>query len=134
MKRTHTIIPRRIRLELSVDPQRYTCALKNFPGHVCEGRITREHATYYAGKKIQERWAIIFLCANGHGVDLHQDAPGQLPKEVRQWVALNQATISELEKYDRAFPSFLNQRKYLNDVFGEYTPPALPLYPSLINY
>lgn len=125
-----TVIPKSVRKELEADPNNDTCALKDFPGHVCDGRITREHAMYYAGKKIQERWAIVFVCASGHGVDKFQDSPTQLKKDVRQWVALNQATDEDFKRFPRAFPSFPHQLAYLNKKYGTYTPPK-PIYQNV---
>ncbi len=54
MKRGMTVMSKSLRAELEVDPRKSVCAFKDIPGHVCGGRITREHAMYYAGKKIQE--------------------------------------------------------------------------------
>lgn len=126
MKKTRTVIPKKIRAELEADPRRFVCSFKGVEGHECGGRITREHAMYYAGKKIQEKWAIVFICAKGHGVDEYQDTIFQIPKEMRQWAALNQATDEELKKFPRAFPSFPFQKKYLNDKYGAYIAREVP--------
>lgn len=134
MKKTHTVIPKKLREEMAIDPRRLLCSFKGILGHECGGRITREHAMYYAGKKIQERWAIIFLCAKGHGVDEYQDHPGQVSKEMRQWVALNQATLADFARFPRAFPSFEHQRDYLNKRYGAYSPPEVPKPALAINY
>ncbi len=134
MKKTRSVIPKKVRAELESDPRRFSCAFKNFPGHTCEGRITREHAMYYAGKKIQERWAIVFICAKGHGVDQFQDTKDFIPKEARQWVALFQASDEDLDRFPRAFPSFRFQRNRLFEKYGRYTPPEVPLNASPINY
>lgn len=32
----------------------------------CSGRLTKEYALYYAGKQIQEDWAVIDLCWHHH--------------------------------------------------------------------
>jgi hypothetical protein len=134
MRNKMSVISKKVRGELELDPRRFTCSLKGVHGHVCDGRITREHAMYYAGKKIQERWAIIFLCAKGHGVDQFQDHAGQVPKDMRQWVALNQATREDIARFPRAFPSFGFQKDRLNEKYGPYVPPSLPLNATAINY
>ncbi len=134
MKRGMTVMSKSLRAELEVDPRKSVCAFKDIPGHVCGGRITREHAMYYAGKKIQERWAIVFICAKGHGVDIEfQDAPGQISKEMRQWVALYQATDADFDRFPRAFPSFRFQRNRLFEKYGRYVPPEVSAA-TAINY
>lgn len=85
-----------------------------------------EHALIYGGRQIQEKWAIISLCARGHEVDQYQDA-GTMVKELNQWVALNRASEEELASYPKAAFKFLKDR--LNRKFGVYipsTPEAAP--------
>lgn len=67
----------------------------------CKGRITREHALIYAGRQIQELWAIIPLCAFHHAVDFYQDS-GDLRKRVNEVIAVSRATAEELKKYPKA--------------------------------
>lgn len=86
----------------------------------CDGRITREHALIYAGKQIDEAWAILKICAYHHSVDEHQDGPG-LNKEKNVWVALNRATDEELLKYSKAV-NYIEMRNHLNKKYGEYVP------------
>lgn len=63
-------IPTKLRQQLSNDPYYYKCVREN---KECSGRITWEHAMTYAGKQIQERWAIIPLCWYHHlGNGLHK--------------------------------------------------------------
>jgi hypothetical protein len=52
-------IPPKLRKQLSIDPYCRTCARANID---CAGRITWEHAILYAGRQVQECWAIIPLC------------------------------------------------------------------------
>lgn len=118
-----SVIPPTLRAEMEADPEYYRCALAGY--HECAGRITREHAMGYANKNIQERWAIIPLCASGHGVDLFQDA-ATVKKEVRVWVALNRGTDEELARFNRAVPSFFFQRDRLNTKYGVYIAPPVP--------
>lgn len=116
-----TKIPDKIKREILSDPNRLHCALEKQEGHICEGRITWEHCMIYAGKQIQQKWAIISLCERGHAVNNWQDA-GTMNKEVNVWVALNQATVAELSGYPRAFPLYISQRERLNNKYGPYTP------------
>ena len=83
-------IPEKLREELANDPYYQVCArLKDGD---CEGRITWEHAWIYAGKQIQERWAIIPLC-------WHHHLGAGLEKPKNQYIALMRATPAELAKY-----------------------------------
>ena len=106
-------IPKKILAEMNDSPEYARCALSEY--HQCEGRITREHAVYYQGKRIQARWAIIPLCAKYHSVDQFQDN-GLLNKSMNRWIALNRATEEELESYERA--NFVRERDILNGRFG----------------
>jgi hypothetical protein len=67
----------------------------------CAGKITWEHSLIYAGRQIDEAWAIIFLCEYHHDVNMYQDC-GDLQKELNVYYALNQATDEELKKYSKA--------------------------------
>lgn len=82
----------------------------------CQGRITMEHALYYAGHRLDELWAIIPICAYHHGVDQFQDC-GKIDKRKHEWIALNRATDEELKKYERA--NFKNKRDLLNKTYGK---------------
>ena len=85
----------------------------------CAGRITWEHALVYAGKQVQEDWALLFICARHHGVDEYQDK-GLMNKEKHELIALNQAPP---EAFDVYYKSNWRQRlKYLNTKYGEYKP------------
>lgn len=84
-------IPLKLRLELAADPYYKVCARFNA---VCEGRITWEHSWIYAGKQINEKWAIIPLCHYHH-------QGGGLDKDKNRYIALLRATAEELAKYPR---------------------------------
>lgn len=113
-----TKMPLKLRKEISVDPRYRICALCGIKGHVCGGRITMEHALIYAGKQIQEKWAIVPICAAGQEVDEYQDAH-TMNKEMNQWVALNQAKDEELLKFNKT--DFIGLRNRLNNKYGVYT-------------
>ena len=84
----------------------------------CQGRITREHSLIYAGRQIDEAWAIIKICAWHHSVDQFQDGGG-LNKERNVWVALNRATDEELLKYSKAI-NYIREKERLNKKYGIY--------------
>ena len=90
------MIPLEIKKQLLEEPQ--VCARRNKD---CGGRITWEHALLYANKKIQERWAIVFLCARHHGLFQYSNCHF-LSKAENQKIALRRATREEIvSKYPR---------------------------------
>ena len=86
----------------------------------CGGRITYEHTLIFAGKQIDEVWAIIKICEYHHDVNTYQ-GNGDLNKEKNVWVALNRATDTELLKYSKAI-DYIVMRKRLNKKYGKYQP------------
>lgn len=102
----------RVRDKLLEEPD--VCALRFFGG--CAGRITWEHALIYAGKQIDEPWAIIKICARHHSVDQYQDC-GLLDKEKNVWVSLNRATTEELQAYSKVI-NYGYEKKRLNKKYG----------------
>lgn len=122
-----TTIPQKTRKQMSVDPEYTRCALQGLlPDLIgtCAGRVTREHALYYASKKVQEQYAIPPICAKHHGVDEYQDG-GSCPKEVREWVALNRATDDDLRAISKAV-NYFRKREVLNQKYGVYVAPLIP--------
>jgi hypothetical protein len=122
----------KLRRQLSLDPYYHVCARKGLHRHQCGGRITWEHALIHAGKQIQERFAIIPLCAKAHAVDHFQDG-GDLSKEINQWIALNRANDDELLAISKAEDYFL-RRAMLNKKYGKYHVPEHDAVSSQIIY
>jgi len=56
-------IPKKMREELAQDPFMKKCALWDAE---CMGRVEWNHAVTYAGKRLNELWAIIPLCTKHH--------------------------------------------------------------------
>lgn len=90
-------LPRALRARLGKDPYMRVCA-RAWPLPLrsadvqCKGRITWEHALLYAGKQVQEPWAIIPLC------EYHHLGPG-LDKQINIRLALRRATPEDLARY-----------------------------------
>lgn len=125
MKRGGSFMSPSLRKDIGEDPEYSRCSLQGISFvDECEGRITREHALIYAGKKIQEKWAIIPLCAKHHAVDQFQDA-GTMVKQRNVWVALNRATPEELRRFSKAV-NYERMRATLNEEFGVYVSPVIP--------
>ena len=76
--------------------------------HVCKGRSTMEHAWLYAGKQVNEKWAIIRLCYWSHL------GPG-MNKRINEWISLRHATAEDLEKYPKK--SWWMIRRNLNKLY-----------------
>lgn len=94
-------IPPKLREQLSQDPFYRQCAYRTkriylasgFPlWRNCKGRITWEHALLYAGKQVQETFAIIPLCWYHHLGD-------GLNKRINIQIALSRATPADLKRY-----------------------------------
>jgi len=75
----------------------------------CGGRMTKEHALIYAGKQIQEEWAIIDLCWNHH-------LGKNLDKRKNEWLALQKATDEDLAKYPKK--DWQQMKSYLQTIYA----------------
>lgn len=110
-------LSQKTKAEINLNPFYKVCARNLYLNdHECKGRITMEHALIYAGKQVDDPFAIVPLCAYSHGVDEFQ-GNNILDKEINHWIALNRATENDFVKY---YKSDWRQRKvYLNSKFGE---------------
>jgi len=115
-------IPTKLKKDLLADPEYARCSLLGY--HTCGGRITLEHALIYAGRQVQEKYAIIPVCAAGQEVDQFQDA-GTMDKNRNKWVALNRATDEEIRSISKAF-NYMRERDRLNGIYGLYIAPPVP--------
>lgn len=109
--------------------------LKAYKPHVCDGRLTLEHAMIYASRQIDATWAIISVCAKGQEVDEFQDAH-TMDKSLNRWVALNRATDEEIAEISKAV-NYFRLRELLNRKYGEYQPAIMSAHAdpvSLIKY
>ncbi len=113
-----TPIPLKLRKQLASDPFYKFCARGGLHSHTCNGRITWEHAIIYAGKQVQERWAIIPLCEKAHSVNKHQDG-GDLNKNINEWIALNRASGEDLLRMSKGI-DYSHRKVFLNRIFGAY--------------
>ena len=82
-------IPPRLRADMAADPYYQICCRRDGE---CSGRITWEHAFTFAGRQVQEKWAIIPLCW------WHHLGRG-LNKAINRIIAIGRATPEELAKY-----------------------------------
>ena len=99
-------IPRAIRLQLEQEALTAVCARRSDGG--CYGRLTVEHAY---GRIRQERWMLLWLCWYHH-------LGNGLDKQKNKWLALNQATETDLTKYPKCTEAWKQELKYLNSIYG----------------
>lgn len=86
-----------LRDRIANDPRMTTCIYvrNSAPNHLCRGRITWEHAWIYAGKQINEQWAIIPCC------EAHNSGEA-MDKNYNRYIALSQANLEEVkQKYPK---------------------------------
>jgi len=84
-------IPLKMRKEMADDPFYSVCVHESVQ---CGGRIEFDHVFIYAGKQVNEKWAILPTCREHH---VHIT---QFRKESER-IAVARATPEELSKYPR---------------------------------
>jgi hypothetical protein len=125
-------ISTKVAAQINADQGYKVCMLKAHAGHVCGGRLTREHALIYANKQVDAKFAIISCCARGQEVDQYQDAH-TMDKNLNVWVALNRATDEELHGISKVI-NYFRLRDQLNQIYGEYIAPTPVPVEDVINY
>ena len=85
----------------------------------CKGRLTKEHALIFAGKQVQEIFAVLTLCAFHHGVDEFQDR-GDMNKRKHEWIALSRATEEDFNNPKYYRNNWKRELKLLENQFGIY--------------
>lgn len=86
--------------------------------HFCAGRSTMEHVWTYAGRQIDEKWAIIRLCELAHSVGPYA-MNGILNKEINRYLSLLHATVDDLKKYPRV--DWVQLKRYLTQKYASST-------------
>ena len=108
-------IPLKQREEMSQDPF-YQFCLRVQEGK-CSGRITWEHALIYAGKKMQDKFAIVPLCEYHHSIGKHHE-DGDLQKDYGQWVAISRMTPEDYLNYPKR--NWKKDLQLLENKYGKY--------------
>jgi hypothetical protein len=121
-------IPKKLLNEILADPYYKTCIRAKT--NQCDGRITLEHAIIYAGRQVNEKWAILPVCEKHHGVNSYQDR-GDLDKRFHEWVALTILFSSPEEYqdqqrklYSRAWNEWQRKLIHLNKIYEGKRCPA----------
>ena len=106
------LIPKKMREEIAQDPFMRCCIYErdDAPNQNCQGRITFEHAFIYAGRQINEKWAIVPCCEN------HNSGPAMV-KSFNKFVALNRASEEDLAKYPKV--DWVQLKKYLTQQYEQ---------------
>src|SRR3990167_5022633 len=101
-------IPKKLKEEMAADPFYQRCCIT---GALAKNtKVDWHHNFIYAGKQLQEKWAILPLRE-----DIHKDIVKH--KEKCDWIMLNRATDKQLEKYSRA-RDLKRERDRLNKKYG----------------
>lgn len=85
-------IPADMRAEMDEDPFMHRCCLAD---NTCEGRIEWHHNLIYAGKRVNEKWAVLPCCHYHHTSESHF-------KEQLNKIMCSRASVEDLEKYSKA--------------------------------
>lgn len=83
----------------------------------CAGGITIEHALIYAGRQMDEIFALLPVCEYHHGVNTYQDR-GKLDKKKHEWIAISRMTEDDKKKYNRR--DWDRELKLLENIYGKY--------------
>jgi hypothetical protein len=113
-------IPVAMREEIALDVFMKVCIYvgeeHGAPNHDCDGRVEWEHSSYYAGRRINEPWAVVPCCTS------HNRGEG-IVKEYNQYRALLRAIEllpDGLNDLMRRYPKFnwIQRFNYLNNKYG----------------
>jgi len=112
-------IPQKIRQHISEDLFYKRCIHeKREKSSSCSGRISMEHSWIYAGKQINELWAIVPCCIK-HNVGVSGEE-----KDWNRYIALLRASEEDLSKYPKK--DWQQEKNRLMDIFDEIPNCLLP--------
>ena len=111
-----TAIPKKVRAGLAEDPFYRRCCVSG-DASVRGDRIEWHHNLIYAGKQVQEPFAILPLKKSLHDrLKGDKDLQAQL-----DWIMWNRATDDQIERYSKA-KNYTLYRATLNGMFGKWVP------------
>lgn len=106
-------IPKPLREQMAADPFYLQCAVTGIPAK--QQKVEWHHALIFAGKQVQEKWAILPVLK-----EIHLKAENKRNKAVLDYIMLNRATDEQLEKYSKTI-NYIKRRETLNKQFdGEW--------------
>lgn len=103
-----TPIPKALRAKLAHDPWYKHCVLAYT--NECQGHIQFHHVWIYAGRQIQEAWAILPVCEHHH--DLVKKS--RQVKENIEHISMCLATTNDLAKYPKT--DWVQVKHYLKSI------------------
>jgi diadenosine tetraphosphatase ApaH/serine/threonine PP2A family protein phosphatase len=111
----------KVKKQILADPFYERCCITGLSAN--EAKIDWHHNLKYAGKQVNEKWAILPLASHYQGKSFHQYHEGITPEvqERLDWIMLNRATEEELRKYSKCV-DLVARRKKLNEKHGFLTP------------
>ena len=86
-------IPENMKREILANPFYKVCCLKD---EDCKGRIEWHHNFIYAGRQVNEIWAILPLCVFHHGLEKWKQIGDKL-----DFIMMTRMTEQDEEKYPR---------------------------------
>lgn len=99
-----------MREEIAGDPFMKRCCVTGRTN----GKIEWHHNLIFAGRQVNQTWAILPLSEAVHIQARHTDV-----KERLDWIMLNRATDEQLSEYSKA-EDLITKRQKLNQKFGEW--------------
>lgn len=91
-------ISEKVKKELEGDPRMKLCVVRHSTLlEACEGRVEWDHIWIYAGKQIDEPWAIVGVCKKHH----REKDGNPYIKRLVESASLRLATEEDLAKYPR---------------------------------
>lgn len=88
---------------MAKDPFWKDCVVSSLGG--CEGKIDFHHMWIYAGRQINEKWAILPACRHHHDL-VNRDI---MVRDMFKWVSLRLATPEDLKKYPKTDWNLIKQ-------------------------
>lgn len=101
---------------MAADPYYKKCCYHGPFGHGPSVKIEWHHNLIFAGRQVQEPWAILPICE-----EIHKKADWKQVRERLDWIMLNRATEEDLDYYSKA-NDLRRKRDVLNKKYGATTP------------
>lgn len=105
-------IPKKLRDNIAADPFYERCCITGVFAN--QTKVEWHHNLIYAGRQVQEKWAILPLAKA-----VHDQANNPKVRERLDWIMLNRATDDELRRYSKAI-NLIAKRDTLNKKYGTF--------------
>jgi hypothetical protein len=102
-------IPKKLRDEMEADPFYTKCCITGVPAGIA--KIDWHHNLIFAGKQVQEKFAILPLTKEVHDNIVKY-------KERCNWIMVNKMSEAELDKYSKVF-NWRREKERLNKIYGK---------------